>query len=183
AMIVVVPFSRLYLGVHFPLDIVGGLVIGASTIIAFFFLYRALDRFPLERYYWAAVAALTVAPLVFCAFTEASEMVQFMGALVGFGAGSFLEARFVRFDETGGALFQAAKMAACFAGLALIMAVFVAIPFGGKYLDFVSNLAAGGWISCVLPYCVRRFRGALRERDAVDPAVASGGKVPEVGSC
>jgi len=34
-------YSRMYLGVHYPLDIVGGLIVGSLTAVA---VYEMLDR-------------------------------------------------------------------------------------------------------------------------------------------
>jgi membrane-associated phospholipid phosphatase len=84
-MIALISFSRLYLGVHFPLDVIGGLVLGAASLP----LLRSFES-------WAAndlalpVAArlgLVAATLLMSMFGDAAVAIV-SGSLVGFLAGA-----------------------------------------------------------------------------------------------
>jgi len=87
AMIVLISFSRLYLAVHFPIDIAGGLVLGAAIMLA---VPRLLERwadgdFRMPR---AAAAAILLGSLVLALATTDLSMTLISSSLVGFLAGA-----------------------------------------------------------------------------------------------
>jgi len=93
--------SRVYLGVHFPQDQVGGIAIGVLYLLAFNWVTArwggALARFPLVAK--AILAALL--PLALLVVHPSEDAATTMGALLGMGLGFLLEGKFVGFSADG----------------------------------------------------------------------------------
>jgi hypothetical protein len=153
-LIVLIPVSRLYLGVHFPADVVGGLVIGAITIAVFVFFYRLIERVRWEDKQALALCFLIGGPLLFFLLHPTAEVGQFIGTMIGFGTGAFLERRFIGFEERAAVPVQIAKMAVCAASLALVMYLCARIPVMPNVRNLVLYAIGGFWVGYGIPYCI-----------------------------
>lgn len=96
-----VALSRVYLGVHFPHDVVGGLLAAVLLIFIYNWLFPAaaarIGAFPLG----ARLALATVIPLMLFFLHPTQEMATPLGALLGMGVGFTLEGEFVGFSVDG----------------------------------------------------------------------------------
>ncbi|MBN2298941.1 MAG: phosphatase PAP2 family protein [Deltaproteobacteria bacterium] len=102
-LMILVPLSRMYLGVHFPTDLAGGYLVGAALLMVF---VRAEDRaaqwFQEKSLTWQLAIAviipsfMAVISLGLSIYTVTAA-ITFMGLCVGL----VLEQRFVRFDTKG----------------------------------------------------------------------------------
>jgi|ERR1700687_4175975 len=86
-LVAVISFSRLYLAVHFPIDIIGGLVIGLTIMLG---LPRILERwsrsdFALNR---GLAVATVVGTLVLTFATADATLAAISGSLIGFLTGA-----------------------------------------------------------------------------------------------
>ena len=110
ALMIGVPLSRVYLGVHFPTDLLGGYLIGAILLWLYFgmapSLTKWLGHWPLALQLLLAV----VLPLALVSVYPGSDGygVMISATLTGLAIGLALERRFVRF-KVGGRWWQRAS--------------------------------------------------------------------------
>jgi membrane-associated phospholipid phosphatase len=102
-LMVLVPISRVYLGLHFPTDLAGGYLLGFSILL----LYRWLEPgaaawLRSHGLAWQLSMALALPALMILLFPSDAKNALIAGAtLMGIGAGFVLEHHFVRFQSGG----------------------------------------------------------------------------------
>jgi membrane-associated phospholipid phosphatase len=114
-MVALISFSRLYLAVHFPIDIVGGLAIGTALM---FLLPPVLERWSQDEFRLgiAGCLGLIVASLALAVGARDLTLAMIGGCLLGFMVGAvWLPQRLLVFRN-------AAQLALCLAGGLLLLA-------------------------------------------------------------
>lgn len=94
-LIVLIPFSRLYLGVHFPSDVVVGLILGILVAICSFFLLNKFEKYRMIIY---LVTIFIFTPFICLPIAE-HDFAQGYGLLIGFTAGVFVENKWINFKR------------------------------------------------------------------------------------
>ena len=98
-----IPLSRIYLGVHFPTDLVGGYLLGALILILFIRFAPRLENWLAEKGFVRQLLLALVLPmlLIFLNPTGNTYVLSMIAALFGVSAGFVLERRYVRFSSDG----------------------------------------------------------------------------------
>ena len=181
ALIALTAFSRNYLGVHTPQDVLTGLCLGAATLYGVTRLFALLeerpeleDRFLLAGCLFAAAALAYISlksyPLDYGAdgklLVEPRRMMRDgfrdMGLLMGLCAGRYVEKRWVRFRVTGVNARGVALAGLGFALLSLLQACLGAsleAAFGGHWGRLLTWFLLVFFTVAVWPAVIGRFGG------------------------
>ncbi|MEG0751119.1 MAG: phosphatase PAP2 family protein [Oscillospiraceae bacterium] len=166
ALCLLIGFSRLYLGVHTPLDVIVGMALTFAIVLCvYFFSKKFPDNFG------------TALPLVFAGLATALVIYSFTlysaghitseyvadcfkagGAGLGFAFGMFIEQRYINFDVTTNRIWKQALK------LVTGLAVLLALKFGLPYIlgrSLVSNLICYLiivlWAIALYPLIIKRY--------------------------
>jgi membrane-associated phospholipid phosphatase len=168
ALMIFVPLSRIYLGLHFPTDLLGGYILGAGLLLIYLKLEPVVEAWlARRRLAWQIGLAVLVPALLLLIFPTSDESaVTGAAMLLGMGVGIPLERRRVGFEAAGPWPKRLLR-------LALGVAVLFALRFGLKAafdgLDpepvfrFVRYSIIGLFAALIAPWAFVRMRlaGAL----------------------
>ncbi len=158
-------FSRIYRGVHFPTDVLAGWLIGAILLV----LGLAFARYAARVGTWPLAAQLGLAllgPAVLAAVFPDSGAITAMGTLAGAGAGIAIAARLG--IDGGGALWQ--RVVRLTVGLIVLLGLYIGLKqvFPGEesslhlVFRFVRYVLLGVWATLGAPWLFEVLRLAPR---------------------
>ena len=151
AMIILIPYSRLYLGVHFLGDVIGGFLIGAACFALIFPAARLAERHYRAVHTYVLIVLLLLVPIAAYLLVPGYQINTTMGAMSGFMIGALLAEGRVRFNPRNGPAATAIKIVI---GLAVVLAIRIGLkkllpdcPASG----FFRYWLVGAWCSLGAP--------------------------------
>jgi membrane-associated phospholipid phosphatase len=148
-----IAFGRMYVGLHFPQDVIAGAVIGIALLGGCALVYPMTNLWFKEHSSLAIKLTLAiVAPLALAATHLTPDAGTSTGTLLGFGVGIVLEGEFVHFNADGKLWQRAARLA--FGGvilLALQQGIKLALPEAGMN-NFIRYGIIGFWLGLGAPW-------------------------------
>lgn len=170
ALMVLVPVSRVYLGVHFPTDLVGGYVLGAVVLVAFVRWWPEVEGWLCRLTLVARLAVVTAVPLVAVLLRTSDDGAATGGALLGMSVGFVLERELIGYEAGGGLRRRALRLLPGFAVLVGLWAG-LRVVFAGLEpvlaLRLVRYALVGLWGALGAPWLFVVMRLAAGARKAI----------------
>jgi len=162
-LIILVGFSRIYLGVHFPTDILAGWMLGVVLLGIYLALAARLEKRLVNFNLWVQILVALVPPVALMLIHPVKDVASATGTLAGFGVGLALTHRYVSFDIRGTWWQRTLRfLVGSLIVFALYLGLKVVFPGEGSavYLPFrfVHYGLIGIWISLGAPWLFRPLR-------------------------
>jgi len=151
--IVLVGFSRMYLGVHWPTDVIGGMAAGIFWV---FFANRVFDWSRAKEDHRILLWLILPLCLGLVLFPD-EAYIKSLGALLGFCAGFVLEDRRIHFNVEASLPVQVLKILIGIVVLLILKeGLKVLLPFHYIIGDLLRYFAVGFWITAGAPFLFKR---------------------------
>ena len=165
-LILLIAFSRVYLGVHFPTDIVGGWILGSCILLGYLKFGKRFEQLVSQWSFWQQIS-LVSAGTGFMLIYATHETIATVAAVLGVGIGTILSIRWCHTQKPS-SLSQ--RIVRLLTGLIIGAAIYVVLVFifpkSGEplyeFLRFVRYFILVLWLTTGAFWLFRRFDIKLR---------------------
>jgi membrane-associated phospholipid phosphatase len=162
-LMIAVPISRLYLGVHFPTDLLGGYFLGGVLLALYLRFAPTLEAWLVVKgVIWQTPAAIILPILLILISPSGSRYaLSACGTLLGFLPGIALERRWIRFCSEGSFWKRSMRFVA---GLIILLGIWLGLRFAfsgwepASLFRVVRYAAVGIWGALGAPWLFVRLR-------------------------
>lgn len=154
-LILLVGISRLYLGVHRPVDVIVGFVLGTLWVFVSNYIFDVSERTGKKT-----VFLIFIIPMILLLFVMPySDYYKAAGATLAFYLGYLIEPKYIKYEVEAGIYIQVLKV---IIGLAVLIGIRILIkPLLPPYfiIDFFRYLLMGIWATIGAPYVFMKIFG------------------------
>lgn len=157
-----ISFSRVYLGVHYPSDILGGWIVGLGLLAVYAFLIPFIEQKLASKHPVSLLALSQAVPLLLLAHYQFSPpALMYFGNAMGMGLGIFLTSTFNQVFPPPKGLLEFVLRA--FFGVAGVFALVFLLSNSAISLG-VQAICMGLWMSFISPALCLFFKNGRGER-------------------
>jgi len=133
-LMILIPMSRVYLGAHFPTDLLGGYIIGALLLILYIKYALRLEDWITKKGFVFQLGCAVIIPFILIIIIPGNDKLGITAAatLMGMSAGFALERKLVGF-EASGVLWQ--RIVRYLVGIVILIGLRVVLSLAFKDLD------------------------------------------------
>lgn len=153
--IFLVGFSRLYLGVHYPVDVIGGMIIG---IIGVFISNYIFEYAQTTKKTWILLIII-VPMLIGMIFFREKTYYTISGTVLGFYIGYILESKYLNYDVRNTKVKQLIKVVFGLGILLTLKSVLKEMLPINIFADFIRYFVIGLWITVGAPIIFKKIIG------------------------
>jgi len=156
-LIFLIGLSRLYLGVHFPSDIVGGWALGFVWLFICLYVLDQLEKRRFSMPMVPAIGLIFLLSLWLLSLYTHDISIKISGAAFGFLAGALVERTSIRYICQASLLRQGIKILLGAVGVVIIKEGLDLFLPNIPTLHYVRYACAGGWIGLGAPWVFIKF--------------------------
>ncbi len=162
-LILLIGFSRIYLGVHFPTDVFAGWIIGLILLAVYLAVEAPIERWLSRLNMWLQLLVAVAVPLLLIPLNQSNEAITSAGTLFGIAVGLVFARRYISFSVQG-AWWQ--RVLRFMIGFVVVLALYLGLkaafpPDGAAYggvFRFLRYALIGVWLMLGAPYLFRLMR-------------------------
>ena len=154
-LILLVAVSRLYLGVHWPADVLGAIVIGTFAVLLADVVFEYVAK---RNIRWIHLLMLLPVLAVVIIWSHSEDLVKTAGTFSAFLIGYSIESRWIKFETKAAFAKQTVKF---LLGIAVTLALKEGLKMlfpEGAVFDYLRYLIIGLWITVGAPMIFNLFR-------------------------
>lgn len=149
-VIFLVSLSRIYMNLHWPVDILGGFLLGVVLLVVFNAGSAIYSNLELPS--WVSALFIVLIPVLMYFVYSGADSVIVIGFMLGLPFGYLLDERYLGWNEHASPFCNVAKVLLGFAGLAVIRFGLKMVFPESAAADIVRYGLAGFWASFVAPF-------------------------------
>ncbi|GKX64822.1 phosphatase PAP2 family protein [Inconstantimicrobium mannanitabidum] len=153
-MMILIPISRLYLGVHWPIDVVCGSIFGIIAVLISNFIYEQAIKNNIPYLYLILSIILLLSLILF----RSSDYIKAIGGFISISLGYYIDTKYIKYNPNSTSKNNVIKLFLGLFGLLIVLSLCSFIIPKGYIRDFVKYFSLGIWASCIAPLIFMKLK-------------------------